>query len=61
MRHAGVRIMNNKTIEGKLVVITDASSGLGESTARLLSAEGRAQVLCWMHGESIASGHYQTS
>jgi NADP-dependent 3-hydroxy acid dehydrogenase YdfG len=27
-------------IEGKVVVITGASSGLGEATARLLSAQG---------------------
>lgn len=32
-------------IEGKVVVITGASSGLGEATARLLSAEGAAVVL----------------
>ena len=28
-------------IEGKVVVITGASSGLGEAAARLLSARGR--------------------
>lgn len=32
-------------IAGKVVVITGASSGLGEATARLLSAEGAAVVL----------------
>jgi NADP-dependent 3-hydroxy acid dehydrogenase YdfG len=32
-------------IEGKVVVITGASSGLGEATARLLSAEGASVVL----------------
>ncbi len=32
-------------IEGKVVVITGASSGLGEATARMLSAEGAAVVL----------------
>jgi NADP-dependent 3-hydroxy acid dehydrogenase YdfG len=32
-------------IEGKVVVITGASSGLGEATARLLSAAGAAVVL----------------
>ena len=32
-------------IEGKIVVITGASSGLGEATARLLSAEGARVVL----------------
>ena len=32
-------------IEGKVVVITGASSGLGEATARLLSAEGAHVVL----------------
>ena len=32
-------------IDGKVVVITGASSGLGEATARLLSAEGATVVL----------------
>src|SRR5450759_3673937 len=32
-------------IEGKVVVITGASSGLGEATARLLSTEGASIVL----------------
>jgi NADP-dependent 3-hydroxy acid dehydrogenase YdfG len=35
----------NQNIEGKVVVITGASSGLGEATARLLSARGAAVVL----------------
>ena len=35
----------SKNIEGKVVVITGASSGLGEATARLLSAEGASVVL----------------
>lgn len=35
----------SKNIEGKIVVITGASSGLGEAAARLLSAEGGAVVL----------------
>ena len=30
----------SENIEGKVVVITGASSGLGEATARLLSAQG---------------------
>ena len=34
-----------QNIEGKVVVITGASSGLGEATARLLSAEGARVVL----------------
>jgi NADP-dependent 3-hydroxy acid dehydrogenase YdfG len=34
-----MKIMSNN-IEGKVVVITGASSGLGEATARLLSAQG---------------------
>jgi NADP-dependent 3-hydroxy acid dehydrogenase YdfG len=34
-----------KNIEGKVVVITGASSGLGEAAARLLSAEGATVVL----------------
>lgn len=35
----------NSNIEGKVVVITGASSGLGEATARLLSAQGANVVL----------------
>jgi NADP-dependent 3-hydroxy acid dehydrogenase YdfG len=35
----------NNNIEGKIVTITGASSGLGEATARLLSAEGATVVL----------------
>ena len=39
-----VKIMRNN-IEGKVVVITGASSGLGEASARLLSAQGASVVL----------------
>jgi NADP-dependent 3-hydroxy acid dehydrogenase YdfG len=35
----------DNNIEGKIVVITGASSGLGEATARLLSAQGASVVL----------------
>jgi NADP-dependent 3-hydroxy acid dehydrogenase YdfG len=35
----------NKGIEGKVTVITGASSGLGEATARLLSSKGAIVVL----------------
>ena len=35
----------SNNIAGKVVVITGASSGLGEATARLLSAEGASVVL----------------
>jgi hypothetical protein len=35
----------SENIEGKVVVITGASSGLGEATAWLLSAQGAAVVL----------------
>ena len=35
----------SKNIQGKVVVITGASSGLGEATARLLSAQGASVVL----------------
>src|SRR5213075_2807488 len=38
------QLMSNN-IEGKIVVITGASSGLGEATARLLSAQGATVVL----------------
>jgi NADP-dependent 3-hydroxy acid dehydrogenase YdfG len=39
-----MKIMSNN-IEGKVVVITGASSGLGEASARLLSAQGASVVL----------------
>jgi NADP-dependent 3-hydroxy acid dehydrogenase YdfG len=45
----------SNNIEGKIVVITGASSGLGEATARLLSAQ--AQASCWVRGATIASRH----
>jgi NADP-dependent 3-hydroxy acid dehydrogenase YdfG len=35
----------NHNIEGKIVVITGASSGLGEAAARLLSAQGAPVLL----------------
>src|SRR5258707_8513973 len=45
----------SKNIEGKVVVITGASSGLGEATARLLSAQGASVVLGARRVERIKS------
>jgi NADP-dependent 3-hydroxy acid dehydrogenase YdfG len=45
----------SSNIEGKVVVITGASSGLGEATARLLSAEGARVVLGARRVERIQS------
>ena len=45
----------SNNIEGKIVVITGASSGLGEATARLLSAEGASVVLGARRVERIQS------
>jgi NADP-dependent 3-hydroxy acid dehydrogenase YdfG len=42
-------------IEGKIVVITGASSGLGEATARFLSAEGASVVLGARRADRIRS------
>jgi NAD(P)-dependent dehydrogenase (short-subunit alcohol dehydrogenase family) len=53
-------IAMSNNIVGKVVVITGASSGLGQAAARLLSAQG-AQALRWVRGVSIASSHWQTS
>ncbi len=44
---------NSNTIAGKVVVITGASSGLGEATARHLSAEGATVVLGARRAERI--------
>lgn len=45
--------MSNNNIEGKVVVITGASSGLGEATARLLSAQGAIVVLGARRGDRL--------
>ena len=45
----------SNNIEGKVVVITGASSGLGEATARLLSAQGASVVLGARRVERIQS------
>jgi NADP-dependent 3-hydroxy acid dehydrogenase YdfG len=43
----------NENIQGKVVVITGASSGLGEATARLLSAQGARLVLGARRGDRL--------
>ena len=45
----------NNNITGKIVVITGASSGLGEATARLLSAQGASIVLGARRDDRIQS------
>ena len=45
----------SNAIEGKVVVIPGASSGLGEATARLLSADGASVVLGARRAERIQS------
>jgi NADP-dependent 3-hydroxy acid dehydrogenase YdfG len=51
MSNTGEDMSNN--IEGKVVVITGASSGLGEATARLLCAEGAPMVLGARRGDRL--------
>ena len=50
----------NNNIEGKVIVITGASSGLGEAAAKHLSAQGATVVLgaCRVR---IAFNHWQTN
>jgi NADP-dependent 3-hydroxy acid dehydrogenase YdfG len=48
------KIMRNN-IKGKVIVITGASSGLGEATARLLSSEGASVVLGARRADRIQS------
>jgi NADP-dependent 3-hydroxy acid dehydrogenase YdfG len=45
----------SKNIDGKVVVITGASSGVGEATARLLSSQGATVVLGARRAERIQS------
>lgn len=45
--------MISQNIKGKVVVITGASSGLGEATARLLSSEGATVVLAARRADRI--------
>ncbi len=45
----------SENIEGKVVVITGASSGLGEATARLLAARGASVVLGARRSERLQS------
>lgn len=45
--------MISQNIQGKVVVITGASSGLGEATARLLAGEGATVVLAARRSERI--------
>ena len=45
----------SNNIEGKVVVITGASNGLGEATARYLSAQGATVVLGARRGDRIQS------
>lgn len=45
--------MFSQNIKGKVVVITGASSGLGEATARLLSSEGATVVLAARRADRI--------
>ena len=45
----------SNSIEGKVVVITGASSGLGEATARLLSVQGATVVLGARRADRIQS------
>lgn len=45
--------MKHDNITGKVVVITGASSGLGEATARLLSSEGATVVLAARRADRI--------
>ncbi len=45
----------NEGISGKIVVITGASSGLGEAAARLLASQGAAVVLGARRAERLAS------
>ncbi len=50
----------SKNIEGKVVVVTGASSGLGEASARLLSTQGASVVLGTRRGKALPHGETLT-
>ena len=52
--------MMSKNIAGKMVVITGASSRLGEATARLLSTQGVSVVLGARRGKALPHGETLT-
>jgi NADP-dependent 3-hydroxy acid dehydrogenase YdfG len=49
----------SNNIEGKVVVITGASSGLGEASARYLSTQGATVVL--VRAVTIVSSHWRAN
>jgi NADP-dependent 3-hydroxy acid dehydrogenase YdfG len=50
----------SNTIAGKVVVITGESLGLGEATARLLSAEARKRGAGAQRGKALPHGETLT-
>ncbi len=50
----------SKNIEGKVVVITGESLGLGEATARLLCAQGASAVPGARRGKALPDGETLT-
>jgi len=43
-------------VKGKVVIVTGASSGIGEATARQFGREGARW--CWLHAAWIDSHHW---
>jgi NADP-dependent 3-hydroxy acid dehydrogenase YdfG len=50
----------SNNIEGKVVVITDESLGLGEATVQLLSAEARTRRSGAQRGKALPHGETLT-
>jgi NADP-dependent 3-hydroxy acid dehydrogenase YdfG len=49
----------SNNIEGKVVVITGASSGLGEASAGI--SPHKARPLCWVRAVTIVSSHWRAN
>ena len=51
--HEKRRIFNMGLVEGKVIIVTGASSGIGEKTAEVLAAEGAKVVLAARRKEKL--------
>ena len=49
--------MNMKSLKDKVIIVTGASSGIGEAMARLYAAHGAKVVLCARSEDTVSYTH----